>query len=602
MEFEQILSLHGIIIFSFVTLISTIFGVVYRSLKLRWPVKLNCWFCNCIAKVSRKNEQWWLCPTCNQYNGFSKSGDYNHEIPEQYESNLNHYATSHIREDKKNVDKLFKNGLCKECNKNENLKLIELTNFNATSERFYDKEQKPVQLLTKNHHKLEKMCRVILTILDSATLYNAGIWILPIGGLLFQLCACIASPRSRKGTDIIIASLWICVIILTPFKEMRLIKTNVKNSWFSMEYVTQHHLNVTFALIIGLMNIKPKLYEFQTKEKVFFKKLDSPKPIQSISNTSNKKTNDVEILKNIVNHNQHQILNRQSPINITNISMSCNTMETPLLIKQQNLENEPIPQQFKKSTNSFTGNTHNSSLFLNGNIMDDNYLNTSINSLSTLSISGSAHRLSEKVPRDFQRNVYNSANVELFRKANYSYSRSILAPPKLKSVTQTSWVAGGYWQEGMSAPTLSRSSSQSSGFDSIGSNFTPSREHSVSKCDFDQSSVTSHASQIYYPFRSDTPSYVTSYSQQILRPQNLQNQPSISSHSLLSPNFACKSNCSNHWIQTHKIRENDNIDFNKKPEQCKGGPILTTNSVWLPVLLCSSLVMNMIVLIMILLR
>lgn len=49
--------------------------------------------------------------------------------------------------------------------------------------------------------------------------------------------------------------------------------------------------------------------------------------------------------------------------------------------------------------------------------------------------------------------------------------KPVLSPPKLSNVTQSSWVAGGYWKpseylEGFASPPLSRSSSQSSGFGS----------------------------------------------------------------------------------------------------------------------------------------
>ena len=44
----------------------------YASFRARWPVKVNCWFCNENTKVWRQHLNWWLCPWCEQYNGFSK--------------------------------------------------------------------------------------------------------------------------------------------------------------------------------------------------------------------------------------------------------------------------------------------------------------------------------------------------------------------------------------------------------------------------------------------------------------------------------------------------------------------------------------------------
>lgn len=41
-------------------------------IRLRWPVKVNCWFCNKNTKIWRQQLNWWMCPYCEQYNGFSK--------------------------------------------------------------------------------------------------------------------------------------------------------------------------------------------------------------------------------------------------------------------------------------------------------------------------------------------------------------------------------------------------------------------------------------------------------------------------------------------------------------------------------------------------
>lgn len=46
--------------------------IVIVSCRLRWPVKVNCWFCNKNTKVYRQNLDWWLCSWCEQYNGFCK--------------------------------------------------------------------------------------------------------------------------------------------------------------------------------------------------------------------------------------------------------------------------------------------------------------------------------------------------------------------------------------------------------------------------------------------------------------------------------------------------------------------------------------------------
>lgn len=41
----------------------------YRRL---FPAKVNCWFCNTWTKVDYDNQNSFECPTCLQYNGFTK--------------------------------------------------------------------------------------------------------------------------------------------------------------------------------------------------------------------------------------------------------------------------------------------------------------------------------------------------------------------------------------------------------------------------------------------------------------------------------------------------------------------------------------------------
>lgn len=91
--------------------------------------------------------------------------------------------------------------------------------------------------------------RIISTIFDSVTVYNTEFLLLPVGGLFFQLCACWTSATKRRNSDILLAFLWICIIILIPFKEYKLLKTNIQNNWFSLEYITQYHMVCTKKLV-----------------------------------------------------------------------------------------------------------------------------------------------------------------------------------------------------------------------------------------------------------------------------------------------------------------------------------------------------------------
>lgn len=98
--------------------------------------------------------------------------------------------------------------------------------------------------------------------------YNMNIVFLPIGGLFFQLCACWVAPAKRKSSDILLMFLWICIIILLPFKDLKLMKADLQNTWLSIEYITQYHMVRQFeaksiALTITLRQDRIKPINFQ---------------------------------------------------------------------------------------------------------------------------------------------------------------------------------------------------------------------------------------------------------------------------------------------------------------------------------------------------
>lgn len=243
--------------------------------------------------------------------------------------------------------------------------------------------------------------------------------------------------------------------------------------------------------------------------------------------------------------------------------------------------------------------------------IENRFLSDSLNSLSILSLSEEKPKPIAKAPKIFETKVYNTKSSELFKKSG---RKSILSPPKLKSVTQTSWVAGGYWQEGIDVPSLSRSSSQSSGFGSVGSNFGPSREPSIHE--FDQCSVMSDATQSCYNVRQSN-SPVGSFYQQsaqfpLLEPRN----QSISSQTIKSTSPTICTPQTSLSIQ-HNKRKNSlfmdqyshgqsmNVNNIKTPSEVQMFPshtTIVTSPVWLPALLCGSLVLNLIVLCTTLLR
>lgn len=59
-------------------------GLVYKWIRPKFKVGVNCWFCNGNFQIDFGAKNGWNCPGCQQYNGFDTDGGYNKEIPEQH--------------------------------------------------------------------------------------------------------------------------------------------------------------------------------------------------------------------------------------------------------------------------------------------------------------------------------------------------------------------------------------------------------------------------------------------------------------------------------------------------------------------------------------
>lgn len=51
--------------------------------------QMNCWFCNGTYPICLQFRNQWICPGCNQYNGFTKDGAYNKEMPQLFDELYN---------------------------------------------------------------------------------------------------------------------------------------------------------------------------------------------------------------------------------------------------------------------------------------------------------------------------------------------------------------------------------------------------------------------------------------------------------------------------------------------------------------------------------
>ncbi|XP_072943533.1 uncharacterized protein [Epargyreus clarus] len=116
--------------------------------------RVNCWFCNSNFWVKFLNRNSWVCPKCEQYNGFTKDGDYNKVL----NSSIDHSCKS---------PKVFqrsppRNGLCKMCNINQQLKVTQLANFVPMNDNNYDHEIDNYRLQLEKAYKLCSPCKKVL--------------------------------------------------------------------------------------------------------------------------------------------------------------------------------------------------------------------------------------------------------------------------------------------------------------------------------------------------------------------------------------------------------------------------------------------------------
>jgi Ima1 N-terminal domain len=127
------------------------------SCRKRFPITVNCWFCSTNTKVPYINQNSFFCPSCKQFNGFDEDGDYNREIPEQHYSKLN--ASNNLYSHKTELRLQATNGLCEGCNRNQEMKIIQLANFKPRCEAKYDEEIEEYRQKLEDSYQLCQQCQ-----------------------------------------------------------------------------------------------------------------------------------------------------------------------------------------------------------------------------------------------------------------------------------------------------------------------------------------------------------------------------------------------------------------------------------------------------------
>lgn len=123
--------------------------------------RVTCHFCNKETFVFIVYKNSWECQECKQYNGFTKDGDYNKQIPEmQKESKKTFCLNSTPATPKQSAEST--NLLCSRCNSSQEQKLKELNNFEAKNENNFDEEYKIFKSKLDHIYDLCRGCKIKL--------------------------------------------------------------------------------------------------------------------------------------------------------------------------------------------------------------------------------------------------------------------------------------------------------------------------------------------------------------------------------------------------------------------------------------------------------
>ncbi|XP_059613275.1 uncharacterized protein LOC132259593 [Phlebotomus argentipes] len=149
----------SVLVFSAILIV---FSNLTFKLRKRFPIKVNCWFCNINTRVPYIQRNSWICKHCDQYNGFTPDGDYNRDIPAQYCAKLNRTPKPQRKSHNETSRDISSNGLCESCNRNQELKVQQLASFIPRNERTFDKEVEAFRKHLDEAYSLCPECKNVL--------------------------------------------------------------------------------------------------------------------------------------------------------------------------------------------------------------------------------------------------------------------------------------------------------------------------------------------------------------------------------------------------------------------------------------------------------
>eukprot|EP00092_Neocalanus_flemingeri_P039481 GFUD01042987.1.p1 GENE.GFUD01042987.1~~GFUD01042987.1.p1 ORF type:complete len:648 (-),score=215.18 GFUD01042987.1:484-2427(-) len=98
-------------------------ATLYRLARPHFSIRVNCHFCNQDSRVAYGQSNSFICPSCEQYNGWDSQGDYNKQLGMAGPGSHCRF----VREQRSGAT--AGNGLCRSCNLNQELKVAQLAKF-----------------------------------------------------------------------------------------------------------------------------------------------------------------------------------------------------------------------------------------------------------------------------------------------------------------------------------------------------------------------------------------------------------------------------------------------------------------------------------------
>ncbi|KAL7648570.1 UNVERIFIED_CONTAM: hypothetical protein RMT77_000476 [Armadillidium vulgare] len=490
-----------------------ILAYLFKLRRLYGKVWVNCWFCNQDVKVQYKFFNSFVCPHCDQYNGFKEDGDYNCIIEEQ------HLIPSRSSLDKKSPkrspsksNEKFDNGFCEPCNLNQALKIRALAEFSAVS----SDENEEVDKFKERLEEIYGLCQHCQATVNQ-TLGKQNSWLKPLlisWRLIKSKEIALRKQPAVSGKSwfgnafsyfVVIINTLLCLLSLETFAPdvVKPYKEKFIGNSTEMNITYKNLVFAGTALQMGL---------------IFLVKSNTKKILKIFSFVIWIIVLLMETKKHPINDNY--LLQCKIALNILNLACSA-------LIAMNIFEKSYTKRSKKMSLDE----PFNSDSFLLNEPRSSSPLNTSFeSSLETRQTKTpkigdenkdqdilDTHLLSLKISTPKKVDVSNFSPQNLFRGS--SSNKNVLQPSKLGKhfITQSSWVAGGYWgspgspqrsrltrqnvshlEEIKSKPDISqsRSSSQSSGFVSQFSDCASSRSHHAGIQNVAKPTTHSHQSSV----------------------------------------------------------------------------------------------------------